>query len=46
LSDWQKFNEMFERQPRCRLFSIDLATGERTVILEQKGLLAHSKSHL
>ena len=41
LSDWQKFNEMFERQPRCRLFSIDLATGERTVILEQKGWLGH-----
>ncbi|NDY90289.1 oligogalacturonate lyase family protein [Ideonella livida] len=41
LSDWQKFNEMFERQPRCRLFSIDLATGERRVILEQKGWLGH-----
>jgi oligogalacturonide lyase len=41
LSDWQKFNEMFERQPRCRLFSIDLATGTRQVILEQKGWLGH-----
>lgn len=41
LSDWQKFNEMFERQPRCRLFSIDLATGQRSVILEQKGWLGH-----
>jgi oligogalacturonide lyase len=41
LSDWQKFNEMFERQPRCRLFSIDLATGARQVILEQKGWLGH-----
>jgi oligogalacturonide lyase len=41
LSDWQKFNDMFDRQPRCRLFSIDLATGARTVILEQKGWLGH-----
>ncbi len=41
LSDWRKFDEMFERRPRCRLFSIDLATGRRTVILEQDGWLGH-----
>jgi oligogalacturonide lyase len=41
LSDWKKFNEMFHRQPRCRLFSVDLATGRQTVILEQKGWLGH-----
>lgn len=41
LSDWRKFDEMFERRPLCRLFSIDLATGERRVILEQKGWLGH-----
>ena len=37
LDTWQRFNEMFHRQPLCRLFSVDLATGERTVILEQRG---------
>ncbi len=41
LSDWRKFDEMFSKKPRCRLFSIDLATGERRVILEQKGWLGH-----
>jgi oligogalacturonide lyase len=41
LSDWKKFDEMFHRRPRCRLFSIDLATGARRVILEQKGWLGH-----
>ncbi len=41
LSDWKKFNEMFHKKPRCRLFSVDLATGERTVILEQQGWLGH-----
>jgi oligogalacturonide lyase len=41
LSDWKKFAEMFHRRPRCRLFSVDLATGERNVILEQQGWLGH-----
>ena len=41
LSDWRKFDEMFHKQPRCRLFSVDLATGERHVILEQQGWLGH-----
>jgi oligogalacturonide lyase len=41
LSDWRKFDEMFETRPRCRLFSVDLATGRQTVILEQKGWLGH-----
>lgn len=41
LSTWQKFNEMFHQQPRCRLFTVDLATGERKVILEQRGWLGH-----
>jgi len=41
LSDWKKFAEMFHRKPRCRLFSIDLATGRRTTILEQQGWLGH-----
>jgi oligogalacturonide lyase len=41
LSDWKKFAEMFHAKPRCRLFSVDLATGARTVILEQRGWLGH-----
>lgn len=41
LNTWQKFNEMFHQKPRCRLFSVDLKTGERTVILEQRGWLGH-----
>ncbi len=41
LTDWKKFDAMFHTQPRCRLFSVDLATGARTVILEQKGWLGH-----
>jgi oligogalacturonide lyase len=41
LNTWQKFNEMFHQQPRCRLFSVDLSTGERQVILEQRGWLGH-----
>ncbi len=41
LSDWKQFAEMYHRRPLCRLFSIDLATGARTVILEQKGWLGH-----
>jgi len=41
LNTWQKFNDMFHRKPLCRLFSVDLATGQRTVILEQRGWLGH-----
>lgn len=41
LNTWQKFNEMFHQKPRCRLFSVDLRTGERQVILEQRGWLGH-----
>ncbi|MDM4767290.1 oligogalacturonate lyase family protein [Pelomonas sp. SE-A7] len=41
LNTWQKFNEMFHQKPRCRLFSVDLATGKQTVILEQRGWLGH-----
>ncbi|OYU74574.1 MAG: oligogalacturonate lyase, partial [Burkholderiales bacterium PBB5] len=41
LDTWQKFNEMFHKQPRCRLFSVDLATGKQQLILEQKGWLGH-----
>lgn len=41
LNTWQKFNEMFHKKPRCRLFSVDIATGQQTVILEQRGWLGH-----
>ncbi len=41
LTDWKKFDAMFHTKPRCRLFSVDLATGQRTIILEQKGWLGH-----
>lgn len=41
LSDWKKFHEMFHKKPRCRLIRIDLATGEREVILEKDGWLGH-----
>ena len=41
LNTWQKFNEMFHRKPLCRLFSVDLRTGQRSVILEQRGWLGH-----
>lgn len=41
LNTWQKFNEMFHRKPLCRLFSVDLSTGRRSVILEQRGWLGH-----
>lgn len=41
LTDWKKFGEMFHKKPLCRMFSVDLATGQRTVILEQRGWLGH-----
>lgn len=41
LSDWKKFDQMFHAKPRCQLFSVDLASGRRTPILEQKGWLGH-----
>ncbi len=41
LDDWQKFHEFFHKKPHCRLIRIDMATGERTVIHEEKGWLGH-----
>jgi oligogalacturonide lyase len=41
LSDWQKFHQMFHAKPRCRLIRIDLITGTRDVILDQRGWLGH-----
>ncbi len=44
LDTWEKFNQMFHKQPRCRLFSVDLSgptQGRQNLILEQKGWLGH-----
>lgn len=41
LTSWEKFAEMFHAKPRCRLFSVDLATGQRHVIREEKLWLGH-----
>ncbi len=41
LSDWKKFHEMYHTKPRCRMIRIDLATGQREVILEKDGWLGH-----
>ncbi len=41
LTDWKKFAEMYHRNPHCRLISIDLNTGERHVISDQKTWLGH-----
>lgn len=41
LSDWQKFHQMYHARPRCRLIRIDLASGARETILEQRGWLGH-----
>lgn len=41
LTDWCKFHEFYFRQPRCRLLSIDLRDGARTVIHEARQWLGH-----
>lgn len=41
LKDWKEFHEMFYRKPYCRLISVDLSTGERQVIYEDKIWLGH-----
>ncbi|WP_196160741.1 oligogalacturonate lyase family protein [Reinekea sp. G2M2-21] len=41
LTDWEKFAEQYHRKPHCRLISIDLATGERSVISDQQTWLGH-----
>lgn len=41
LTDWQKFNEFYFQRPRCRLLSIDLRDGSRTVIHEERQWLGH-----
>lgn len=41
LTDWQKFRELYFRRPRCRLIRIDLHSGEREVILDERTWLGH-----
>ncbi len=41
LKDWQEFHDMFHRGPYCRLISIDLTTGARSIIHEEKIWMGH-----
>lgn len=41
LTDWKKFAELYHKNPRCRLFSLNIETGERNVILDEKTWLGH-----
>ncbi|MFJ1208583.1 oligogalacturonate lyase family protein [Burkholderia pyrrocinia] len=41
LTDWHKFKEFYYRRPRCRLLSIDLRDGARTVVHEANQWLGH-----
>ena len=41
LDTWEKFAQMFDARPRCRLIDIDLTTGAARVILDQQGWLGH-----
>jgi oligogalacturonide lyase len=41
LDDWAKFAALFHARPRCRLIRIDLASGARELVLEQRGWLGH-----
>ncbi len=41
LTDWSKFRAFYFTNPECRLINIDLHTGERQVILQEKRWLGH-----
>lgn len=41
LTDWQKFRDFYFTEPECRLIRIDLVTGERQVILQERRWLGH-----
>lgn len=41
LTDWSKFRAFYFTQPECRLIKVDLRTGERKVILQEKRWLGH-----
>jgi oligogalacturonide lyase len=42
LTDWSKFRAFYFTNPECRLINIDLHTGERQVILQEKRWLGHT----
>jgi oligogalacturonide lyase len=41
LTDWQKFRDFWYTRPECRLIRVDLHTGERHVVLQEKNWLGH-----
>ncbi|KDE35595.1 oligogalacturonate lyase [Kosakonia radicincitans UMEnt01/12] len=41
LTDWQKFRDFYFTQPECRLIRIDLHSGERDTLLQEKRWLGH-----
>ncbi len=41
LTDWSKFRAFYFTHPECRLINIDLHSGERRVILQEKRWLGH-----
>ena len=41
LSDWKIFLEFYHKNPRCRLITIDLETGNAEVILDRNAWLGH-----
>ncbi|MDR2008129.1 MAG: oligogalacturonate lyase family protein [Alphaproteobacteria bacterium] len=41
LDSWEAFAKMYHSQPLCRLFRVDLTTGQREIIHEDKTWLGH-----
>ncbi|NIZ41017.1 oligogalacturonate lyase [Spirochaetales bacterium BR193] len=41
LDTWDAFAKMYERNPLCRLFTLDLTTGEQKIIHQEKRWLGH-----
>lgn len=41
LATWQEFREQYLRNPRCRMISIDIASGSRHVLFEQAVWTGH-----
>jgi len=41
LDSWEKFAQLYHQNPRCRLISIDLKSGKRSVVFEDNIWLGH-----
>ncbi len=41
LTDWTKFGEQFNKSPRSRLISIDIESGQRSVLLDEHCWMGH-----